>query len=228
MIKSQTLSAQTVLKRLYRCKSLKKRFRNHKNILFTDEKLFTIEQAYNRQNTRVWSTSEKKGALTKIQRVQKPLSVMVWAGITHNGKTPLFFIKAGVKINQHNYLKFLEEKVLPWTQEHFGRTDWTFQQDSAPAHKAKKVQKWMTENFPNFIKHEEWPSSSPDLNPMDFCIWNLLQERACKKPHTSLKTLKTSLKKEWREIDLSTVKKCCKEFLKRLDLCIEAKGGHFE
>ncbi len=44
MMQCQLLNEKSVVKRLERCKALKKRFKNrHKNILFSDEKIFTIE-----------------------------------------------------------------------------------------------------------------------------------------------------------------------------------------
>ena len=45
---------------------------------------------------------------------QKPVSVMVWGGVTATGlKTPLVFIDEGVKINKDTYLKLLKENLLP-------------------------------------------------------------------------------------------------------------------
>ena len=64
------------------------------------------------------------------------------------------------------------------------------------SYRANLVQKILFKNIPDFISYEEWPPSSPDLNPMDFGIWSLLQERACKKPHKSLKSLKRALQRE--------------------------------
>ena len=26
--------------------------------------------------------------------------------------------------------------------------------------------------MPNFISKDRWPPNSPDLNPLDYCIWN--------------------------------------------------------
>ncbi|QQP37132.1 Transposable element tcb1 transposase [Caligus rogercresseyi] len=44
-------------------------------------------------------------------------------------------------------------------------TPYTFQQDSAPVHKAKLVQSWLKKNVPNFWYFNIWPPNSPDLNP---------------------------------------------------------------
>ena len=48
-----------------------------------------------------------------------------------------------------------------------------------------------------FISKDEWPPSSPDLNSMDYSVWSNLETRVCAKPYKSLKSLKTSLMKEW-------------------------------
>ena len=45
---------------------------------------------------------------------QKPVSVMVWGGVTATRlKIPLVFIDEGVKINKNTYLKLLKENLLP-------------------------------------------------------------------------------------------------------------------
>ena len=62
---------------------------------------------------------------------------MVWAAVTPTGCSPLVFIEKGVKINQQIYReKILNDALLPWVSKKFGRNHWTFQQDSAPPHKA--------------------------------------------------------------------------------------------
>ena len=45
-----------------------------------------------------------------------------------------------------------------------------------------------------------WPPCSPDLNPMDFSVWEILQKRACKKKHHSVESLKRDLIKEWEKL----------------------------
>ena len=51
----------------------------------------------------------------------------VCAAITHDGKTPLVFVEAGVKIDQYVYREMLQDHLIPWAEEHFGEEYWCFQ-----------------------------------------------------------------------------------------------------
>ncbi|VDL71987.1 unnamed protein product [Nippostrongylus brasiliensis] len=72
-----------------------------------------------------------------------------------------------------------------------------------------------------------WPSNSPDLNPMDFAVWSILKNEACRTRHTSIEDLKQSLLKAWEEISMNTLATILDNFVKRLKACKEGKGGHF-
>jgi hypothetical protein len=61
----------------------------------------------------------------------------------------------------------------------FNGQEEVFQQESAPAHKAKTTQEWLQRNAPAFISAEDWPLGSPDLNPMDYKLWCVLEDVAC-------------------------------------------------
>ena len=54
------------------------------------------------------------------------------------------------------------------------------------------TQSWLRINISDFVSKEEWPPYSPDLNPMDYSIWSILESKACAKSHTSIQSLKTS------------------------------------
>ena len=143
--KKQLLSVKNREKRLKRCRSLLGRFTGglQNQILFSDEKLFVVEQQINKQNDRILATNKESlpPSSFRVSRTQKPASVMVCAGVTSDGRTPLVFIPQGVKINQSIYRESILESVLkPWVQKHFGSWPWTFQQDSAPAHRARATQ----------------------------------------------------------------------------------------
>ena len=106
--------------------------------------------------------------LQRVTQAQGAALVMVWAVVTESGRSPLVFIEQGVKLNQENYRNdILVGSLLPWAKEHFKKHPWTFQQDSAPLHRDKKMQEWLLTNLPNFISKEEWPPLSPNLNPLN-------------------------------------------------------------
>lgn len=200
-------------------------------ILFSDEKIFSVEPPHNHQNDRQLMPpgSSSKGLLQKHPHSHFPKSVMVWGGICSSGKTPLVFIDKSVKINARFYQDhILREVVEPWGREHFGGGDWVFQQDWAPAHGAKSTLRLCEEIFPHFWDKEVWPPCSPDLNPLDFSVWSILESKVPAKDRTSIPALKSALLRAWDQITVETLAAIVSEFRLRLKRCIKARGGYFE
>lgn len=227
------LSQAVQKKRLSRSKGLLTRYASVglDNILFTDEKLFTVEEASNRQNDRILSSAVSTIPETHrlVKRVQKPSSLMVWAGVSAVGRTPLVFVPSGVKINALTYKQYILEPVVKdLGHTMFKNDNFLFQQDGAPAHTAKSTQEWLRNEIPQFLSKEEWPPSSPDLNPMDFSVWSILEKNACSKPHRNLESLKRSLIYEWDKIPQETLRIAIESVPKRLKAVIKKKGGYIE
>ena len=231
--KRQLLSAPTIEKRLIRSKLLLKRNKDGmlQNIIFSDEKLFSVQQSHNHQNDRVLARSLEAipGNAGKVFRTQKPASVMVWAAVSERGKTPLVFVPQGVKINKERYIEdILEGALLPWCNSVYGDEVWTFQQDGATSHTARVTQQWCRNNCPSWINKEEWPPSSPDLNPLDYSLWSILENEACSVPCQNIEALKIKLTKCWDKIPLDVVRAAIGDFPKRLRNVVKARGNHFE
>ncbi|QQP50314.1 Transposable element tcb1 transposase [Caligus rogercresseyi] len=51
--------------------------------------------------------------------------------------------------------------VFPWMDSVASGTPYTFQQNSAPAHKARIVQSWLKKNVPTFWDFNTWPPTAP-------------------------------------------------------------------
>jgi len=59
----------------------------------------------------------------------------------------------------------------------------TLQQDDAPAHRARKTVQLLRKQMPDFMGPEMiWPLNSPDLNPVYYGMWGLLQGRVYHDP----------------------------------------------
>jgi len=220
--------------RLERSNALLQRydFGDVERIVFSDEKLFVVEEHLNAQNDRVYAASFEAipERVRTVQRFQKPGSAMVWGAVSNRGKFPLVFVESGVKINAAYYKeKILEGCLKVEAQRVFGQGQWTsFQQDSAPAHKAKVVQDWCRAQIPDFISSSEWPSSSPDLNPLDYSIWGILEARVNAVQHRSVDSLKKRLRAEWRKLSLKTIRTWIASWRRRLRAVVNKRGGRFE
>ena len=71
---------------------------------------------------------------------------------------------------------FLSQELLPAIRKMSGDF-FVFQQDSAPAHRARGTLQLPQRDNPEFIAPDLWPPNSPDLNPVDYKIWGMMQQR---------------------------------------------------
>src|SRR6218665_2690079 len=63
------------------------------------------------------------------------------------------------------------------TYSGYPRVGFVFQQDGALAHRARDTFAFLERKMPDFISPTLWPPNSPDLNPVDYSIWSVLQEK---------------------------------------------------
>lgn len=220
-------------KRFVRCQHLLDRYapQDLEKIVFSDEKLFLIEEKANSQNIRIYSASieDIPEEMRTVERFQKENKTMVWCGISKKGKFPMTFVEKGVKINAKYYQeRILEPIVKVEGKRIYKNSNWTFQQDSAPAHKAITTQQWCTSNLPDFISTSQWPPYSPDLNPLDYSIWGILEARVNAKRHRSIESLKTALIKEWDNLPMEMVRNSIDSWIPRLNAVVQKKGGRIE
>ena len=85
--------------------------------------------------------------------------------------------------NGQRYIGILEEKLNQF-MDLLGCT--VFQQDNAPCHTAKIAKQWFQQHNINIL---EWPSSSPDLNPIEN-LWQQVKQKLSKQKITSVGELK--------------------------------------
>lgn len=136
-------------------------------IFFSDEKMWTVDRKFNAQNDR-WIVPEKAD-VPPVFTTKHPANIMTLGVIGSNGAImPPHFFERRQKVNTEVYCEALKTIVIPWMKEAANGVPFVFQQDSAPAHKAKKTLSLLREEGVDFWGPETWPPNSPDLNPLDY------------------------------------------------------------
>jgi hypothetical protein len=233
--RAQELTEANKLTRFVRAKQLLRDYPQSKVhfIWFTDEKLFTVAAPKNAQNDRLYvptGTLKKQVSAARLLKTRSTFtkSVMVSVGVSSLGATELIFIDPGVKINGAYYRDvLLSQQLLPAIRALSGEF-FIFQQDSAPAHRAYDTVEMLRLNTPAFIPPTLWPPNSPDLNPVDYKIWGVLQNRVYRTRIRDVDHLKERLVEEWTQFDQKIIDGSINQWRKRLRACVSADGGHFE
>ena len=144
-------------------------------------------------------------------------------------KNRIFFIDPQkTKVNQKTSVDFLKTSLLPECRRLYPDNDFVFLQDSAPSHRAKATPNFLRDNTPDFITSQEWTLHSPDLNPLDYSVWDILQELVYEgrhEPFANLKDLQNVIRDKWHDIDDQTVKKSYIAVEQAFSSCGKAEWG---
>lgn len=193
-------------------------------IVFSDESRFVLQPTDNR--ARVWRTSAE---IPWQQFVSETTaygggSVMVWGAICSNGRSSLVIIRGSLR--GESYRQLLSEHLLPWAEHLLGprATHWRFQDDNAPPHRCTLVNQFVQESG---IRRIDWPSRSPDLNPIEH-VWDVLgrRVRARDPPPTSIAQLSIALQEEWLQISQGLIRRIVLSMPRRVHQVLQTRGGH--
>ena len=125
-------------------------------------------------------------------------------------------------INAAKYIQILDEHLLPYLRQ-LGIENYIFQDDNAPCHTAKPTVKWKESKL---IDSLEWPSQSPDLNPIEH-LWDELERKIRRdkvKPKNKAE-LFAALEREWGRIHSNVTDNLVNSMPRRIKAVLDAKGG---
>ena len=155
---------------------------------------------------------------------------MVLVGVSKLGVTDLIFVDPGAKVNGAYYRDMLlSQQLLPMMRD-VSAEFFILQQDSAPAHRARDSDtvRLLELATSASIPSDRWPPNSPDLNPVDYKIWSLVQQQVYQSRVHNVDELKQRLVHVWHGIEQTITDNAIDEWPGRLRAYVRAKGGHFE
>ncbi len=120
-------------------------------MLWSDKKIFVVDQRVNRKNRRPFLAKKGDINLQAAMRMKHPASVMVFGLMATDGNVmPPLFVDRGVKINVKVYHETILPEVEAWCKATYGarwKNRVCLMQDGAPCHTAKSVQAHLAENW---------------------------------------------------------------------------------
>ena len=194
---------------------------------FSDEKNFIQDQLFNRQNDRFITNNPDEVPI--VISTKFSASVMVLGVVLSEGDVmPPHFFDEGLRIAAKDYIQVLETIVKPWMDQVANGREYVFQQDSAPAHKARITQAWCYQNLPHQWSPDLWPPSSPDCNPLDYFVWGVLERIVNSRAYNTKQELREAIHTAMTTMDKKELAKACAAFRRRLEAVVAAEGAHIE
>ena len=144
-------------------------------------------------------------------------NVMVWGFMSAVGVGELHFIEGNMN---SMYCEILQQSMIPSLQK-LGRRA-VFQHDNDP----KPTSKTTTALLKRLrVKVMDWPSMSPDLNPIEH-LWRILKRKVEVHKVLNIRQLHNVIMKEWKSIPVATCEALVNSMPRGVKAVLDNDGGH--
>lgn len=211
-----------------------------RDILIGDEANFPMNGRVNTSTVRHYSPRDQPPVDFTYDLPSSREKLTVWAGIIGDGTLigPIFI---NGNVNAQRYLQLIDGTVVPqvlaharYHQNQNGSISriWWFQ-DGAPCHTARVVRQRLQVLFPRRvvgIGHPiEWPARSPDLTPLDFCVWGYIKSKVYTTPPASIADLRRRITAAFVQLRRERVpRRAMGDMRTRAARCLANGGRHVE
>lgn len=188
-----------------------------RNVLWSDETKINLFGMDGKQFVRRPKGEAYNSRYTKPTVKHGGGSVMIWGCFSLRGVGPVYLIE-GI-LTKETYVDILRNVMLPWAEENMP-LKWRFQQDNDPKHSAKLTKLWFEQNNVDVL---QWPSQSPDLNPIEN-LWNELKIEVSKRHLSKKADLWRVIQEVWYSIPSDKCQQLVNSMSRRVDSVITNKG----
>ena len=146
---------------------------------------------------------------------------MVYGGIAMGYKSPLIIIEKG-SIDAISYIDDLVDSsgIIPDMNSIHGAFGWTLMQDGASSHTAQVTIDYL-KTYCNLL--DDWPSGSPDLNPIEN-LWSIMKCRVGEKNPQTIEELIQIVIEVWNSLTMEEINKLILSMKKRISI-VRSNGG---
>ena len=186
-------------------------------VVWSDEKKFNLDGP---DGFNYYWHDLRKEKLFSVRRNLGGGGIMISAAFGHNLKSDIVFING--RMDSKDYRKLLDDHLIN-IRNLVGKKKSIFQQDNAPIHRAQANYKYFESKKINVL---DWPSLSPDLNPIEN-VWGILVRRvyAEGRQFNTVEDLEKAIKVEWANISIDVLKKHSSSMPNRIFDVIRLGGG---
>lgn len=187
--------------------------RDWSNVIFTDESSFVVYNYWK----KAWT---EKGERLIQRTVKHPAKVHVYGCFSAKGFGSLFVFTEN--LNAERMVKLYQKCLLPSAKSLYGQRNqnWILQEDNDPEHRSRLCSQWKEENG---IATMDWPSQSPDANPIEN-VWSLMKAKLRGKKITTTKSLTRALKRIWSGLNMEYAKNLSESCVRRCQAIIDNNG----
>ena len=179
----------------------KHKFINWNKIFFTDECSIWLCGG----RVQMWTKGTQKPVINIPRHSPK---IHIWGGISTRGTTPVHIFREN--FNSIAYCNVINE-CLTETADLLYPDGWKLQEDNSSIHKSKLSVSYKEERA---IRCIDWPSCSPDLNPIEN-LWAVLKKRILNRAPKTIEDVKNYVDIEWGTFDPEFIGNFTKSMRKR-------------